>query len=247
MKLLTNLISLVLIALGVISISYIGPELIKTKIIYPNVGDNVFVIRNETHYGTSFQTDYGRGYVVTAGHICSRSKTGLMELIVNDESENIKILSIDYKNDICILKKSNNEGLKLNKLPEIFSDIFTMGYPGFKTKQLYKGVLLAERLVHMKVSNIINKSDVDKCYIRNGNIEFTQSDLGCFNDFNLYDTTFLSKSGLSGAPTLNIYGNVIGIVTSHNEHYKGIIVDIKYLVTLINNYERNNPGLRKDR
>lgn len=249
MKAVRKLLMLFVVSVGFLLLMFCGPELLRSQILYPYLSGNVFRVFTGTGTGTAFQVNYGDDYLVTASHVCKNSKSGMLDVEIGpDEYKKVIILANDESHDVCIAESVKSNGLFLNKIPMQFSDVFTFGFPLIDTKQFYSGKLLTERTMGLFSGLVRYEHEAQSCQERNGELRFLRNGyVGCFINFQLYDTTFFSGPEISGAPTFNQYGQVVGIVVGMNELSTALIVDIKYLKQLIKKYESEDPAKKKDK
>jgi S1-C subfamily serine protease len=137
--------------------------------------------------GTAWLLD--SGYVVTNQHVIDGADS--FKIIDNSKREiSLELVAQDRANDIAILwanELSSVKGIPIsNSYADIGSEVFTIGYP--HPDILGSAVKLS--------SGIVN------------------SQTGLLDDPRTYQISIPLQSGNSGGPLINMYGEVVGIVTS---------------------------------
>lgn len=140
-----------------------------------------------TSAGTGFFVT-ANGYLITAAHVVS--KMALVKVAVGENTKDAKVVSIDEKNDVALLKIEGNNytllPLGLSKDAKLGQDVFTIGFPNMelqgKSPKLTKGTISA--------------------------LKGMRDDPSCFQ------ISVSVQPGNSGGPLVDSNGLVIGIINA---------------------------------
>jgi len=159
-------------------------------------------IRSSNGHGSGFIFSE-KGYVVTNAHVV-RGEKKVIVVFDNMELE-AKILRVDRKRDVALLKINNFKGRGLR----------ISGYNVSEGEKIYIiGTPLHEKLSHTVTSGIISA----KRRLDDGN--------------NYYQTDAAINAGNSGGPVFNENGNVIGIAVSGLLNQSGGSLNINFIIPI---------------
>ena len=160
--------------------------------------------------GTAFAVD--RDYLMTAGHVCSeiqKRRTSDKELIhlgavfdgLKVDMGGVKIVLIDVKSDMCVLKKSGHGLFQLEFVDDYDKDVkfgekeWVVGAPlGFMVSWL-EGTIMDTDRQERDINTMVISSPI--------------------------------ASGNSGSPVINEFGKVIGMVVRGTKEYDHIGICVK--------------------
>ncbi len=248
MNALVKVISLLTILFSLLGISYLSPEAIKTKYIYPKLDQNTFLLVTDDSYGTSFQVNYGDGYLVTSGHACEKSKNGMVVVKLPSGDKQVIVLKIDKSNDICLLEKINNDGLTLSSETSEYVKVFTIGYPNtFVKKQFYEGNLLFKSKENIMASYVYDELDYVLCTESGKTVQVLPNGIsGCFRSLEIIQSTIRSGPGASGSPVSDMLGNVVSMINGFdNVSSLAITTESKHIISVIDKYESEDPAKKR--
>ena len=172
------------------------------------------------------------GFVVTNNHVVSQHDRAV--IILTDKSElNTKVVVRDVANDIALLRIVDEAKLPAaiplaNRLTSVGEKVFTIGYP------------------HPDVMGSNPKLSVG----------IISAKTGLANDPRIFQISTPLQAGNSGGPLINMYGEVVGIVTSKLNAMKmfkwtgdipqnvNYAVKIGYLRTLLDINNEQKPSIK---
>jgi serine protease Do len=152
-----------------------------------------------TTSGSAFLID-GKGYLVTNAHVLKGSGA----IVVNNKGKefNARIINIDIKSDIAILKIQDEDYKPVSTLPysikqsnvDLGEELFTLGYP-------------REQIVY--------------------NMGYLSSESGHNGDTASCQISLSANPGNSGGPVFNKNGEIIGILSTRETSAEGVVFAIK--------------------
>jgi len=174
--------------------------------------------------GTAFLID-GKGYLITNAHVLQ----GNNAVVKNNKGQEFstRIIGIDTKKDLAILKIQDVDFKPVNSLPyqirkpapELGEELFTLGYPRFPNEDIVynMGYLSAQSGF---------KGDTTSCQI-----------------------SLNANPGNSGAPVFNKNGDIVGILTAKESSSEGVVfaVNAKSIYQMIDNLKETDTSVQKIR
>ena len=167
--------------------------------------------------GTSFLID-GKGFLVTNAHVVQNAKNIAIENI-KGETFNARVVHLDYKRDIAILKIEDSTFKPLYNIPysinkssiDIAEPVFTLGFP--RNEIVYgEGYLSAKT--------------------------------GFNGDTLTFQIEVAANPGNSGGPVLNKNGEVIGILSTRQKTAEGVVfaTQAKYIYKALDDLKDQNDS-----
>lgn len=149
--------------------------------------------------GTAFLID-GKGYLVTNAHVLDGS--GAIVTDKDGNEFNSRILSVDHKADLAILKIEDKDFKPVKTLPysikrtqpELGEELFTLGYP--RDEIVYNMGYLSAKTGY--------KGDTSSCQL-----------------------SLTANPGNSGAPVFNKNGEIVGIITTRQTQAEDVVFALK--------------------
>jgi S1-C subfamily serine protease len=149
--------------------------------------------------GTAFLID-GKGYLVTNAHVL----TGSGAIVVDNQGNeyNSRILSVDRKLDLAILKIDDHDFKAIKVLPyavrrsqpDLGEELFTLGYP-------------RDEIVY--------------------NMGYLSAKTGYQGDTASCQLSLTANPGNSGAPVFNKNGEIVGIISTKQTQAEGVVFALK--------------------
>lgn len=201
------------------------------------VGESVVkVMSSERGGGTGFavKAASGENYIATNAHVCEGSKNGWVTIKKDKGLKTFKkIVYKDKKHDICLVEgDSRLDNLSIGSDQQRGEYHWVIGHPGLRKLTVSQGENIGISTVKL-LDNVDNR---EQCTGTVMELEFFEQlmfgrDFICIKSFKSYATTAVVYGGNSGSPTVDKYGNVIGIVFAGNKEQErdNHIVPVKEL------------------
>lgn len=175
-------------------------------------------------YGSGFVIDKAKGLIATNYHVVAtvlqdESKLQKIYIVEGTASHLAKVLAFSAVHDIAILKVEKTFPVQLELFRQDSSVVSQLSHSPKKGEKIYS----------LGVPKDLNLSMVEGTY--NGNLSFG---LGIYEEIHLSSAI---NSGMSGGPSLNSLGEVIGINVSVmlNSQNISFCVPVKFLEELLKN------------
>ena len=212
----------------------VSPNLINTLNLDATSGEAFIIKTYPTSVSSSFDKGMGttwkissNGYYITNAHVVENAET--LKLGFDDNLSDARVVSIDKKNDIALLKVDkdfNNNPIPLinDNTIELGEEITVIGYP------------LAFTLG-------------DSAKVTSGDIN---SNYGYSNDISQFQFSAPIQQGNSGGPIINSKGQAVGMVVSKlsggqiDPELVNFAVKIQYIKNILDENEIDYTSIDKD-
>jgi S1-C subfamily serine protease len=182
--------------------------------IINKVGPSVVMITNlsANHGGTGFaiQAPSGKEYILTNAHICVGVERPMIITFKDNRQVPLQIIEVSSKTDLCLLSAVGNlPALKIGSKLSIGETVGIVGHPALMDITLTKGELIQYMKVAVPVPEefCVRSKEVNGPFKETGNIFYPCAE---FID-RAGQTNVVILGGNSGSPTVNFYGNVVGV------------------------------------
>lgn len=219
--------------------------------IVNTVGEHVVQIsppRSSASGGTGFvvYAPSGSRYTLTNAHICQIAENGVVHAISNNLNRytNLMVIEISKEYDLCLLSAPFGSGaLSLASNLEIGQSVGVLGHPLLEYSTLSKGYVTNFQTISLVIGTNWEK---ERCDFMEGAYEdISQSPIAsflgimsvCKKSYEAARTTATIFPGNSGSPTVNVYGNVVGVAFAANTRDNlGLIVPLKNVKNFLEGY-----------
>lgn len=187
----------------------------------------------------------GKRYILTNNHICDSAEDKPLLAIYKKDKYMVSVISRYAKNDLCVVQapESATDNLSLAKTVSMSERVYSIGHPLLEPITISQGELSS--LVKIEIVVGTNMTP-ENCKGETYRLEDLSSNImaGIFGVLNICVRSLMSNGstvnilpGNSGSPTVNIYGNVVGVVFAAVESgvhsYHVPLIDVKdFLATL---------------
>lgn len=206
----------------------------KIQALMDKYGDRVVLVHSDKIYGTGFMTTIlGKKVLVSAGHVCENANFDNKDnQYLNVQYKSIKykakILTSSLKTDLCLLEPHDKiPTFKLTKKPVKREKLLSVGFAGGVYNQshspyFFEGYLITYAYnleqVFKEHIEITSKKECErlgpnyKIYKNKERLIVGAIDVRrCRRNVKYYATTIPGSGGISGGPTINMNGEVVGI------------------------------------
>ena len=212
---------LALILFAALSLStYVGIDNVRDKSaqVMEDVGESVYLVRNEQGYGTGWvtKTKSGLKVMVTNVHVCD-SELPLMWTEKDGVRTMMQVLYKDSKHDICLMTApANSVPLKLADHIKPETNVYFVGFPIIEFMSSNKGLVKGISLLRMPYNLPVNKCVGEKYKIYSLPVQQPDGSVRkqdtCVFEAPVVVTTANTDAGGSGSPMLNDEEEVVGMV-----------------------------------
>lgn len=191
----------------------------KQTFLFNHVDYNTFQLFGNDGTGTGFVYKYkGHTVTVTNFHVCGFNKT--MSYKKDGWFENLEVLAIDIENDLCILESIHHDvGLRYFMPPHHDKPVFTRGYMNSSPKNIVEGYINQAREFEWNLFSSNVGSEIDQCF--GGELQtkynFATKKWDCVAYNSRVLTSLRITPGQSGAPVVDYYGSVVGVITNYDD------------------------------
>jgi S1-C subfamily serine protease len=185
--------------------------------------------------GFAIKTPSGDVLTLTNAHVCGLADDKGIIYAKTDKTRSIplKVIELYDKADLCLVSKMPGmTGLKVASSVSIGEELGLVGHPKLLPLTLTRGQLLGYGMVAVLV-------DTQPCKEDTGMYKTVMSIFGpvCVEISRSAFTSITSFGGSSGSPTVNIFGNVVGVLyAGDNTSNWGILVPLEAVVDFIKDY-----------
>lgn len=247
MSMFTALVAVLSLGIFVV-LSALMADHIHGAYLENKVGSNTFYIRSPLDAkrqgsGTAFAVKTPSGKVLTAtnAHICELANDkGIIMIEDKAHSKRLipkRVIEIYEKNDLCIVEgMTGYDGLDLADSVEVSQKVWALGYPLGEGLNISKG-----RVKEFKPIKLLADIPIDQCEgprLKKETINFFFLEFKvCLKEYQSISTDMQIYPGNSGSPTVNMKGDVVGVVfASNNFTHWGHIVPLADLKELLSSY-----------
>jgi hypothetical protein len=181
--------------------------------------------------GFSLQTPSGKLVTITNRHVCEASNNGLMVAhLRNGHNVTLNIKVMSSETDLCMLDAVEEvKPFKLASHIRNFEKLYIIGHPLLRDTSLEDG-----RIVERKNVKIPTPKPFGDCVGKMFTIEDLETFFGprkvCVANIDAFDTSIVVYGGNSGSPTINKYGEVVGVLFASNLMTRyGLVVPLDWL------------------
>jgi len=197
--------------------------------------------------GTGFVLEYkGRTLAVTNDHICDLQEDAAQATYTLNGKERILALKkthVKSPADLCLLEiqtEHSIKGLQLASRYELGEEVMAVGHPAVMPFTLSKGQLIGLHKSNTLLALILSKEDHDYCINKTGTVAVViQGMVVCIRVSESLHTTVHGLGGSIGSPTVNFFGNVVGVIYAGNDAGWMIAVPKEDLVEMLESYLRS--------
>ena len=199
---------------------------LKEQFLRNYVGHNTYKVLVDGGTGSGFVVRYGgRSFVITNAHVCGEAKSVSLEDKRNVSVSTANVIAKDVDLDLCAIENvENKHGLYIqNHDPYQGQSLNVVGHPSGSALVVTPTSFIQSETIEIPSYEFI---ECNGTLVRLSTIEMilrsSPTDEVCVNSYNLNRLWGISASGVSGAPVVNNFGVVTGVVTSLNEKKKYI-------------------------
>ncbi len=210
----------------------------NTKDVYNLMSRSVVMLTNAegSSGGTGFlvKAKSGNNVVVTNWHVCQIGETSMYARRTAEFRDvKLKVLSVDPKNDLCVLSKVPGEPLQLAPYDTSrFEELYVLGHP-----LLHELTPIEGRYVGETGGHILFPPLSDGTCPKGLDQQMTVWGPACDNNMTLGDTTVRIYPGNSGSPITDVNGNVVGVINSSSgETSNGGFIPLRFLKRILEKY-----------
>lgn len=166
----------------------------------------------------------GMVYTLSAAHCKVLIEDGgVMAFNEQNVSKHLKMLQIDYANDLMLLEAFDNKAIDVAKNVYKHERVRVLahgrGYPTYRVD----GELLGEELIHVG-EPLTSQATKDYCdSVPGSDIEYTMFGAVCMFTINEMQSSATIQPGASGGPVLNNKGELVGIVSTGDGIFSGFV------------------------
>lgn len=183
------------------------------------VGDAVVRIMNleKTGGGTGFhvEAESGKTYILTNAHICEVAQNGKLLVEKNGEEMVRNVIKVYEQHDLCLVQAMPEpEGvLEIAKGISVGEDVIVIGHPGLRDLTVSKGEFIGQTTIEMVNLDAQSEKECAGEWIENPIFMFYFGQPAvCLETFITSAVSAPIYGGNSGSPTVNKYGNVVGVI-----------------------------------
>lgn len=180
--------------------------------------------------GTGFvvKTRKGKKVIVTNDHVCEVAQNNYAVIQGPDGKLSIKpIISRSAIRDLCLLEGVDLPALPLGeKAPYQFEPLHVVGHPSLEPVTRSYGEYVSDTLIPFGL-----ETEGGKC--KNGELRQTLFGDICVVTMELSLTTVPVYPGNSGSPIFNSNNEVIGVINSTRQGFRGMFVPLIYLKAIL--------------
>lgn len=220
--------------------------------IRSSVGSNVYrVLSNHSPNsggGTGFavKAPSGKTYILTNAHVCEMYK-GNTALIETHEGRLVSrnIIERSKWTDLCLIEglPGDNGGLSLASGLEEGENLMIVGHPRLMSLTISKGSMIEHTQITMVKGRISpgELTEEDCTSEPKNSVERVETPFGvlsfCIESLSAIQTNAVALPGNSGSPTVNVYGNVVGVLfAGYKEVNWGLIIPLKEVQDFLSVY-----------
>lgn len=224
--------------------AFITPELHNHYLRW-EVGESVVQVLSMSSdgggSGFAIKGKSGKEYIMTNRHVCEAQANGVIRVKVGDKRPVFrKVVHMDKVHDLCLI-----EGVKGLAPLTIGSDqekgnyMYVVGHPGLRELTTSQGEYIGRTEVEL-LYDVENREDCPgKIYELNPMQQFFFArDFVCTRSYEALSTSAVIYGGNSGSPTVNKWGNLIGVAFagSTQQERDNFIVPLRYVKLLLNKF-----------
>lgn len=193
-------------------------------------------------FGTGFLIEYNNDLLaLTNDHICEDLPEHSIATVGTKEVY-LEKTGTKTKEDLCLLKVNNPEGLRgltLADSVDLGEEIMAVGHPAVMPYTLNRGQVIGESTIPMPEGLIISKENYDNCIAAGLEVRQVGFYEFCVRMRKAVFTTIKGLPGNSGSPAIDFYGNVVGVIFAVNRAMWLIMVPLASVKELLNSYSES--------
>lgn len=229
-----------LVALSVYTLFIFRAEDIHRSFIRKYVGSRVYQLRIPGGGGTGFavKAPSGKTYILTNDHICSPAKNSFVFIKFGMFNLRSEIVARSPKTDLCLVTAPLYEvGLDLaSELPDLGDPVVAVGHPALDLLTVSNKGEIISVIDTVLSSEAENEKECDLTNPKFRLVEREGTKYCILHVPSAYSTSVLVKSGNSGSPLVNFYGEVVGVVAGMDRYNWALAVSLDDIKEFLEDY-----------